>query len=372
MMKVGFDAKRLFNNKTGLGNYSRTLVSNLYRYFPSNEYYLYSPKIIRNNDTEKFLRDPFNVRISSIPSTFYRTFAIIRDLKADNLDVYHGLSHELPYRINKLKLKSVVTVHDVIHRIYPQQYNRIDRKIYETKLKYALEKADKVFSISLSTTEDIIKHYGIPEKKIITTGQSIDEIFFKEIKASEKKAIVEYYNLPKSFLLYVGSIVERKHLFELVRAYEILQNDIEIPLVVVGSGGEYYKKIMGYIEGKELKRNIIFLDNSVSFKHLPSLYSLADLFIYPSEYEGFGLPVAEAMSQNCPVITGNSSSLPEVGGDACLYCNPFDINDIADKISGILNNIELKNRLTTEGLKKVVEFKSEVITDRIHSAYLRF
>ncbi|MEM6379245.1 MAG: glycosyltransferase, partial [Bacteroidota bacterium] len=168
MYRIGFDAKRLFNNTTGLGNYSRTLVNNLAYYYPDNAYFLYSPKVQRNDDTHEFLNSPsYSVYVpKGLSKPGWRFFRVRQQLKKHKLDLYHGLSNEIPLGMDHFPIKKIVSVHDLIYRHFPKQYGTYDRQVYDFKTKYACEHSDQVIAISESTKQDIIKFYHVPEEKV--------------------------------------------------------------------------------------------------------------------------------------------------------------------------------------------------------------
>jgi glycosyltransferase involved in cell wall biosynthesis len=302
-MNIGFDAKRIYQNTTGLGHYSRTLVTSLSKYFAENEYYLFAPKI-----TNKFNADDFenihSVTPTQFPSTLlkaaWRSNWVKRDLLKHKIDVYHGLSHEIPFGINKTKVKSVVTIHDLIFERYPNQFSKIDVQIYRRKFKNACINSNKIIAISEQTKKDIIDFYNINENKIEVCYQSCNDIFRQVINETKKNRIKKLYNLPDKFFLTVGSIIERKNLLTIVKALHQLKNEINIPLVVIGNGGGYKETIKDYIAKNNLQNDVIFLsenekiNNLSSYKNssdFPAIYQLALAMIYPSTFEGFGLPV---------------------------------------------------------------------------------
>ena len=211
-MNIGFEAKRAYHNQTGLGHYSRTLIRSLATDFQQHQYFLFTPKpsaLFQFNDLpnvkevlpQSFLAKKF--------SSAWRSNWVKNDLKKNNIDLYHGLSHEIPVNIKQTGIKSVVTIHDLIHERYPEQYKLIDRKIYTKKFRYACEHADKIIAISNQTKEDIIDFYKTPAEKIEVCYQSCNPAFGVEVAADVKQRIKQHYNLPDRYFLYVGSVIER-------------------------------------------------------------------------------------------------------------------------------------------------------------------
>lgn len=312
-MKIGFDAKRLFLNYTGLGNYSRTLVRNLQRYFPEHEYYLFTPRIEKNEDTQYFIDNP-NFTIVQYPSFFsayWRSVGIVRYLKKLEIDIFHGLSHEIPFGLGKSGIRSCVTVHDLIFEKYPKLFPFIDRTLYHLKYKNSAHRADKILSISKSTSADIKKIWSIPEDKIELLYQPCGDAFYTEPHLSSKR----------DYFLYVGAIIPRKGLLEIVEAYNLLEKNYRIPLMIIGTGGAYLDEVKSQVERLGLTSFFIF-KGQVSNKDLISYYDGAKALIYPSLYEGFGIPIVEAALRKCPIICSGTSSMPEASGPDAIFIQP--------------------------------------------------
>ncbi|MFA6403219.1 MAG: glycosyltransferase family 1 protein [Salinivirgaceae bacterium] len=368
-INIGFDAKRLFNNFTGLGNYSRTLVHNFHHYFPENNTYLFTPKTKETTEIREFFDSSYKlIQPQLIPGGFWRTFTSAAIIKKLKLDIYHGLSHELPIGISKTGAASVVTIHDLIYKTFPSDFSIIDRNIYDFKFRYACENADVIIAISESTRNDIQKYYKIPSEKIKVIYQSCHNNFKQIQSQAQIDEVLTIYKLPKQFMLYVGSVIERKNLLTLVQAINEIKDQIEIPLLVVGGGREYFQKVKNYVSEKGLEQQVIFAP-PILFHHLPALYQKAQLFIYPSVYEGFGIPIIEALWSHTPVITSNCSSLPEAAGPGAYYCNPTDKNSIAEGIIKISTQPEYAQQLITNGFNYVQQFDDFKLTNQLTEVY---
>jgi glycosyltransferase involved in cell wall biosynthesis len=372
-MNIGFDAKRVYQNTTGLGHYSRTLVTSLAKYFANNEYYLFAPKLTDIFNTDNF-KNIHNITPSSFPSTVlkaaWRSNWVKKDLLQNKIDIYHGLSHEIPFGIGKKNIKSVVTIHDLIFERYPKQFNKIDVHIYRRKFKYACANADKIIAISEQTKKDIIDFYKIDERKIEVCYQSCNDIFRQKIK--------ELYGLPDKFFLTVGSIIERKNLLTIVKALQQLKNDINIPLVVIGNGGGYKALVKDYIAKNNLQNDVIFLSDKEGIKDLagfknsadfPAIYQQAVAMIYPSTFEGFGIPVLEALCSRVPVITSNVSCLPEAGGDAALLIDPFSVNEMTAAMKKVFNDVNFATEMKAKGLIHAEKFSQEKTATAVMNVY---
>jgi glycosyltransferase involved in cell wall biosynthesis len=381
-MNIGFDAKRIYQNTTGLGHYSRTLVTSLAKYFSENEYYLFAPKITDTFNVTDF-KNIHTITPSSFPSTAlksaWRSNWVKKDLLQNKIEVYHGLSHEIPFGINKTNIKSVVTIHDLIFERYPKQFNKIDVQIYRRKFKYACTNADKIIAISEQTKKDIVDFYKINESKIEVCYQSCNDIFRKEISEAEKNKIKQLYDLPDKFFLTVGSIIERKNLLTIVKTLQQLKNEINIPLVVIGNGGAYKEIVKDYITKNNLQNVVIFLSEKEGIKDLesfknstdfPAIYQQAVAMIYPSTFEGFGIPVLEALCSKLPVITSNVSCLPEAGGDAALLIDPFSVNEMAAAMQKIFFDGNFAAEMKVKGLVHTEKFSQEKTATAVMNVYI--
>jgi len=379
-MKIGFEAKRAFNNGTGLGHYSRTLIQSLANNFPLNEYLLYTPKV-----SNKFVIDGVNNIKIKKPSTLlnksfssvWRSKWVVKDLQKDKINLYHGLSHEIPIGIQKTNIKSVVTIHDLIHERYPEQYNPVDVRIYRKKFLHACIHADKVIAISKQTKDDIVEFYKIAESKIEICYQSCNQSFAEQLSAEAKEAIRKKYNLPNEYLLYVGSIIERKNLLNICKAIKILGNEIKIPLVAIGDGGSYKKIVQQYVAKEKLGDKIIFLSDNplcnvsdfTTAKDFPAIYQLATCMVYPSTFEGFGIPVLEALWSKIPVITSNISCLPEAAGPGAFYVNPYSVQEIAEAIIKVLNDKTAVQQSVKIGWDYAQKFTQQACASKVMAVY---
>ena len=357
-MKIGFDAKRAFHNNTGLGNYSRFVMDGLLKYFPKNEYFAYSPKLSNREIGIK----------GTIPKMkfFWRSWLIKNDLQRDGIQIYHGLSNELPLGKMPSGIKTVVTIHDLIFERYPELYPFFDRLIYKIKFRKACKNADAVVAVSEQTKQDIIDFYAINPEKIHVIYQDCDVIFQEKLTAEHIEKVKEKYQIKKKYILSVGTIIERKNQLSLVKAFQKLDLS-NYELVLVGGRSAYQSQIELYIRKHNLL-NIKIL-NEVSFHDLPAIYHGSQLFVYPSVFEGFGIPIVEALHSGVAVVAATGSCLEEAGGEGALYANPLDINDLADKILQILVNEDLKSQLIDAGRKHVKQFSAEKIAGQLNELY---
>ncbi|MBW8683268.1 glycosyltransferase family 4 protein [Chitinophaga rhizophila] len=353
-MNIAFDAKRAYQNNTGLGNYSRTLISSLATYHPQHNYFLYAPKLTTMYQTAGFANMQSVLPEKRLHRWFrsaWRSKYVVKELAAKGIDIYHGLSHEIPFGIHTSGVKSIVTMHDLIFERYPGQYNPIDVQTYRRKAKYACKYADHIIAISEQTKQDIIHYYKTPAEKITVVYQSCDEFFATMHDATRISKMKAQYGLPDSYFLYVGSIIERKNLLGIIQAMLQLKGDVDLPLVVLGGGSSYKKKVKAFIEKHDMSDRIIWLNEKgrLADADLPLLYQGAEALIYPSIFEGFGIPILEALWSRTPVITSAGSCFGETGGNAALYVNPLQPGTIADAMKKVLREPDVAADMKTKG-----------------------
>ena len=367
-MRIGFDAKRAFNNHSGLGNYSRNLISGLNNYYPGNQYFLYTPKQVNG-----LFAVPWNCSLIKTPSkaihktfsSYWRTYAISKDINRDQLDIYHGLSHELPVGIEKQNCKSVVTIHDLIFLRHPELYKGIDRWIYKKKFQNACEKADKIVAVSKQTADDIRSLFKINPTKIDVVYQGCNPVFQEIANEETRKSVREKYKLPEQYLLYIGTIERRKNLLSLVKALH--QSNLSVPLIAIGRKTDYFREITDYIHKNRL--NSVYFLNIINNDELPAIYQMAKVFVYPSLFEGFGIPVLESLFSKTPVITSRGGCFPEAGGPGSLYVDPLNVEEIADALQRVTNDENLRNRMIEAGIKYAGKFTPEKTTEEMMKVY---
>ena len=295
---------------------------------------------------------------------FSRQLKMGKDAQQINADIFHGLSGELPLKWTDKPIKKIVTIHDLIFLRFPQYYSFFDRKIHFWKFKKAAEQADLIIAISEQTKHDIIHFLKVPAKKIRVVYQGCHHAFKENQGEDFLNSVKEKYNLPPRFILNVGTIEERKNLLNIVKAI----HGTEIPLVVIGKKTKYFNKVQKFLKKNKLENQVQFLEN-VSMEELAAIYKLADIFVYPSFFEGFGIPVIESLFSGTPVITSNISCLPEAGGENSVYIDPRNFEDIKAKILFLWNNESERKRRAEKGLEFVQKFNDEEIAKNLHSVY---
>jgi glycosyltransferase involved in cell wall biosynthesis len=378
-MRIGFDAKRAFHNTTGLGNYSRSLMHDLAIFFPDDSYVAFNPKassrfkIPHADILEIQPSSPLERRFPA----YWRSIGMVHDIKNANLDLYHGLSHELPIGIEKTGVKSVVSIHDLIVWRYPSHYSAFDVWMHKKKIKHACNVSDHIIAISEQTKQDLLHYLDIPSEKISICYQPCHQRFEYILTESDIKGIHQQLNLPEKYFLYVGSITERKNLLNIVKAIKTERDQLKIPLVVIGEGKAYKKIVRQYIQENLLEDQVIFLSDSMQARRtefhdgswFPAIYQGATALIYPSLFEGFGIPILEALWSKLPIITSHLSSLPEVAGPSSMYVDPTQPASIADAMLRLLNDDRLADQMKQSGREWAQRFSRENCSRAIHSVY---
>jgi len=364
-LTIAFDAKRYFNNATGLGFYSRTLLEGFRRFFPEHQYLLYTPC---NRGQLALSEDGIRLPDSWLGRTFHplwRSRGITGQLKRDGVEVFHGLSHELPTGLRRAGIRSVVTVHDLIFLRYPDLYPPVDRFFYNQKYRRAAKQADVVVAISEQTRADLVEYFNIPAQNIQVIGQSCDPVFERlslwHMPDQLAMPLAEAAGLPGSdYLISVGSLTPRKNWHTLLDALFLLKNQgLHVPLVAVGSGKNSYAESLR-AQSKRLGLQVYWLDQYVPTQELVLLYRRAIALVYPSIFEGFGIPILEAMTVGIPVVTSHDGCFAEVGGSAALYADPNVAADLATQISRVLD-ASVRAELISKMPAQIAPFSPEKI-----------
>ena len=366
-MRIGFDAKRAFHNFRGLGNYSRDLIRILQER-TDTELVLFNPK------RRKFLGVKITPRTTEInPKGFFwkklkslwRLFHITTLAKEQQLDIYHGLSGEIPIGIYK-HVPTIVTIHDLIFLRFPQWYSAFDRKIHTLKFRYAAEKAQHIIAISEQTKRDIVDYFHIDPNKISVVYQGCHAAFKQTYTEEEKAKVREKYALPDRFVLNVGAIEDRKNALEIVKALK----GTDLPLIMVGKKTAYYEKIEAYCKENDMQSQVRVL-SGVSMQELAMIYQAATIFCYPSVFEGFGIPIIEALFSKTPVITSQGSCFEEAGGSGSIYINPTENTayEIRQAIEQLLSSPERIQQMKEVGYNYVQKFTDENVCENLLKVY---
>ena len=360
---IGFDAKRIVRNGTGLGSYGRTLVNDLARY--PLHLRLYTPDMGRADLRQQIIDAPNVEFVTPHPLTFspshllpslWRSHGIVSDLKRDGIQLYHGLSGELPIGISRSGVKSVVTIHDLIFLRHPEFYHWLDTKIYAYKFRRTIQEADHIIAISQCTKRDIMELGGVSESKISLIYQSCSPRFRASGGAPS----------PFRYILSVGSIEARKNILLAVKALPYLPSDVS--LVVVGRHTSYTDAVVAYAKQHQLLHRLKIM-HGVSDAELPALYSGAEAFVYPSVYEGFGIPIIEAIGCGLPVVACTGSCLEEAGGPHSLYVAPDDVMGMAEAIKCVLKGAEGREQRIQRSMDYIRRFNGNDVAGQVVDVY---
>ena len=375
-MNIGFDAKRAAQNATGLGNYSRFVLEMLLKHAPDLQLYLYMPS---QRKARLLQRLPKSDRLHfCYPTTkwqrlfsgLWRIVGLNDALQQDGISLYHGLSNELPLNIRRAKgVKTVVTIHDLLFLRFPEGYHAIDRLIYNFKFRRACRNADQIIAVSQFTKQEIVDRYQISSDKIAVVYQGCDKSFAQPVSEARLEEVRLAYDLPKRYILYVGSIEKRKNLMLLARAMK--QVDASISVIAVGRRTPYADEVEAYLRSERLEGRMRLV-SGVPFHHLPALYRQASVFVYPSRCEGFGIPLLEAISSGVPAIGCTGSCLEEAGGPGSVYVDPDDEEALAREINRIvLGDDHSRRQMIESGREYAQRFDEESLCRDLMDVYRR-
>ena len=338
---IGYDAKRIARNATGLGNYCRTLVADMSALLPQCRLRLYMPDLGRAQLLGQ-LPEAQNIEFalpqsarSAAAKALWRSWGVTRQLALDGVKIYHGLSGELPLGLRRAGIPAVATVHDLIFMRHPEYYNRIDVAFYRLKFRAMCREAGRIIAISECTKRDIMELGGVEESRIDVVYQSCAPRFTTEVADELCLRARSELQLPPRYILNVGTVEQRKNVMLALDALTLLPDDLH--LVVVGRPTAYADKLRQRAQKLGLAARLHLL-SGVGNDILPAVYHMAETFVYPSRYEGFGLPIIEAIQSGLPVVACTGSCLEEAGGPDSLYVGPDDVNGMADAIKTTLQN----------------------------------
>ncbi len=403
-MKIGINASFARKPSTGIGQVTVNFLKKLTEFpisksqFPNkfqiqnsklqkHEFFIYLEddlpeeiKLPKNFKKRVFL--PLWKRDDLIRKIWWEKYLLPKKIKEDNIDIFFSL-YQCPTIVQsrgEASTKHIILAHDIIPKLFPEYLNDSRKKIYWNLTERAIKKADKIIANSRRTEKDLIHHLGIDPAKITVNYLDVDELYKKNAQAHRDASVLKKYKLKPGYIYNGGGLEVRKNTEGVIRAYKYLLDRNNPP-----AGGLHFIKKMPplVISGKLMpqlaplatdaeklvkKLNLTQYVKLLDFapqEDLPALYKNAIMFVYPSRYEGFGIPVLEAMNQGAPVVTAKTSSLPEVGGDAVLYCNPDDHKDIAMVMKNIMLNKDLRDTLSRRGLERARTFSWEKFTEKV-------
>lgn len=364
-MRIGIDARKLHD--FGIGTYIRNLVRHLARIDHDTEYVL----LCRAEDVEALASLGENFRPVVEAAANYSVAEQVRvplAVRRERVTLFHAPHYVLPPLVG---CRSVVTIHDCIHLMFPQYLpGRLAHFYARVAITLAARRATRVITVSESSKRDILRYVHLPPEKIDVIPNAYDERFAVEPREEDVVRVRERYQLHGEFVLYAGTVKPHKNIERLIDAFHRVRRQglDHLKLVLIGDDISKYAALRRAVHRHQLHQHVRFL-GYVPEETLAVMYRLAGVFVFPSLYEGFGLPPLEAMASGTPVVTSNLSSLPEVAGDAAILVDPYDPASIADGIRRVLGDEELRRTLRRLGLARARQFSWEASVRRVREIY---
>ena len=372
-MRIGFDAIRALHNTTGLGNYARNLLRGLHALAPEHELHLYSPK----PPAEQFRDLPAELHASlhlpspksQSPSPLpWRTFRLGREVTRDGMQLFHGLTHEIPRDLGRTGVRSVVTFADLIYEKHPEYFPRIDRWSYRWRYRWSARHADVLVAISGATRDDLVQCYGIDVSRIAIIPPARDATFSLPTDEAARAAVRARHRLPTEYMLSVGTLEARKNQMVLLRALASIGPTDVPPLVLVGRDGGSRVALEKMIRTLELGDRVL-IRTDLPTADLPAVVQQASLFLYPSLIEGFGMPIVEALSAGVPVVASTGACLVEAGGRGSRYVAASDTSGWAAAMAELIGDSAARAAMQKAGLEHAKQFDGDRVAARLLGVY---
>lgn len=353
-MRIGIDGRAAkWYRGTGIGTYTYQLINNLSKVDISNNYTVFLPEGSSLDFNNNFLIQPTK---STSNNNFWEEVHLPNVLLDNNLQLYHvpqngvGLSHNID--CNK-----VITLHDIIPLKMPETVSDRYLKIFNNEMPKIIDNCQGIITVSEFSKQDISKEFNFPKDKIFVTHLAAENIYKPLDKSNCKNIIKSEFGIDKNFILYVGGFSPRKNILGIIEAFSLLDKSIrdKFNLVITGKKGISYSKYKNRSIELNIADSVIFTD-FIPLSKLPIFYNASELLVYPSLYEGFGLPPLEAMACGTPVIASNVTSIPEVCSDSAILVNPYDIDELKAEMENILNNNTLRLSLINKGFNSVNKY----------------
>lgn len=367
-MKIAIDTRgATLYHGTGIGTYTENLINESLKISHDNEFYLFCCGNFNNN----FISENSNiVYTSGKKASFYENYYIPDKLSENNIDLYHIPQNGIGFKYSK-NVKTVVTIHDLIPYIMPETVGSGYLKNFLEEMPHIIADTDGILTVSEYSKKDILKYFSFcPEDKIFVTPLAASTIYKPMDKEYCRKEVEKKFKFIPPYILYIGGFSPRKNVLGLINAFKSIYKDTncEYKLLICGSLKDEGMRLYNYVKEIGMDKNIIFT-GFVEDDFLPILYNGADVFVYPSLYEGFGLPPLEAMSCKTATITSNVTSIPEVTGDSAILINPLKENELEASLLKILNDPLFRNSIAEKGYKKSLEFTWKKTAEKTLSAY---
>jgi len=358
-MKIAIDVRTVLPNRSGVGNYVLNLIQNLRQVDPEPIYYFLAQKknlfLLGNLAREQNPLLTIFSHENHPLSDFWEHFILPVRLKRMGINVFHGPASLIPFRKDHCGL--IVTIHDLVAFLFPETIPLKYGAYMRYLLRQAVKKADKIIAVSHHTKKDLIQILKVPSEKIVVIHEAPSPIFCPYDKKEAQARLKQQYGITKKFIYHLGNIEPRKNLIVLLEAFTRVCQDLgnEYQLVVSGQRGWLTRSLSHFLKNYPAQDQVLFT-GYVPIEDIPLFMNSAEAFVFPSLYEGFGLPVLEAMSCGTPIISSNRSSIPEIVGSAGILIDPTDIQELADRIIGLLRNPGEKMRLSQLGKEQSARF----------------
>ena len=370
-MKIGIEAQRIFRKKKhGMEVVTIELIRHLQQIDKQNEYVIF----VKDDTDNQCIQETVNFKIVTVPGISYPDWEQIhlpKAIKKEKLDLIHFTSNTASLSIN---IPMVLTLHDIIYMesvsFSGTHYQNIGNLYRRFVLPRIIKKCDTIITVSKYEQERILNHFNLPKDKVEVVYNAKSDSFKKIDDANLLGEIQKKYSLPSKFILFLGNTAPKKNSKRLIHAYGIYAKKVAnpLPLVIVDLSRSYILSVLKEYDIEDIENNIIVQDY-ILHKDLSAVYNLATIFIYPSLRESFGLPIIEAMACGTPVITSNTSSMPEVANNAALLINPLDTEDMAEKIESLSTDNSLLQKMTTRGYERAEEFSWSKTAKDVMSIY---
>lgn len=376
-MDIAFDVRPIIKKqKTGIGYYAYEIIKSVQRLFSENKYVLNFFTINGKDEEVERLQD-IRTNKTIISGCFYVRDFLFRTLGAfipipyrfffkANVDITHFFDYVIPFGVHG---KKIVTVYDMTFRAYPKTLPLKTKLLLATNLRVSCKRANKIITVSEFSKREIMKYLNISAERINVVPSGINLQKYYPLDNESIKKVKDKYSLENSYFLYLGTLEPRKNLVRLIKAYYKLKNEKNMPdLILAGQKGWFYEEIFECIHKLKLEKSVVYI-GYVSDEDTAPLICGATAFIFPSLYEGFGIPPLEAMACGTPVITSNVSSLPEVVGDGALLVDPYDVDDIYQKMKTLISNNNLREELVKKGIERASFFSWDNAATKLMEIY---
>jgi glycosyltransferase involved in cell wall biosynthesis len=367
-MHIGIDCRLPFYQMGGISQYTIYLIQALAEIDQGNQYTIFHSR----KDGRSYLPAAPNFQRRNLWTPAHHRLerqALSAELLPHRLDVFHSPDFVPPAAGGK---RTIITIHDLNFIFYPQYLTAESLRYYRGQIDWAVKQADHISADSHATRQDVIEHLNVPPEKITTIHLAANPLYERPFSQADIDATLAQHNLPRGFVLAVGTLEPRKNYPMLIRAYKqmVAETAVDVPLILVGGKGWIYDEIFATIDGLGLRDKVRHL-SGIFDEQLAHLYHAAGVLVTPSKYEGFGLPALEAMHCDCPVIVSNVSSLPEVAGEAGILLDPDDEMAWADVMTKVLLDSGLRDEMVRNGRLRAAQFtwhKTAEMTRKIYTS----